>query len=175
MLADRIILACTVILTVLYMYATTLIPVLAIGDPLGPKAFPWLLGIAMLLACGFLAWEIWRPRRKNDQAAAAEPQLEAAGPQLEAAGPQLAAAEPQFDGKVIPVLLVIVLWTGCYYLAFEQLGYVLATLIYLVPMMAWFNRGKWVANFASAALFVGLTYYMFVELEVRLPQGVLPF
>ena len=153
--ADRIILACTVILTLLYMYATTLIPVLAIGDPLGPKAFPWLLGIVMLIACGFLAWEIWGPRRKNNQ--------------------EETATEPQFDGKVIPVLLVIVLWTGCYYLAFEQLGYVLATLIYLVPMMAWFNRGRWIANIASAALFAGLTYYMFVELEVRLPQGVLPF
>ena len=45
----------------------------------------------------------------------------------------------------------------------------------LVPMMAWFNRGRWVANIVSALLFAGLTYYMFVELEVRLPQGVLPF
>jgi putative tricarboxylic transport membrane protein len=109
----------------------------------------------MLIACGFLAWEIWGPRRKKDR--------------------EEAPAEPQFDGKVIPVLLVIVLWTGCYYLAFEELGYVLASVVYLVPMMAWFNRGRWVANIASAALFVGLTYYMFVELEVRLPQGVLPF
>jgi putative tricarboxylic transport membrane protein len=153
-MADRIILACTVILAVVYMYATTLIPVLAIGDPLGPKAFPWLLGIAMLIACGFLAWEIWGPRRKNGEEA---------------------AEGPQFEAGVVAVLLVIVLWTGCYYLAFESLGYILATVVYLVPMMAWFNRGRWVANLASAALFAGLTYYMFVELEVRLPQGVLPF
>ena len=155
MLADRIILACTVILAVVYLYASTLIPVLAIGDPLGPKAFPQLLGIAMLIACGFLAWEIWRPRPSNGDEAPAEP--------------------PTFDVKVVAVLLVIVLWTGCYYLAFEKLGYIVASTIYLLPMMAWFNRRRWIANIASALLFVGLTYWMFVELEVRLPQGVLPF
>ena len=157
MLADRIILACTVIVTVIYMYATTLIPVLAIGDPLGPKAFPWLLGIVMLIACGFLAAEIWRARRKEKESG------------------EVVAEKPQFDAKVIPVLLVVVLWTGIYYLSFETLGYILGTAIYLLPMMAWFNRGKWIANIVSTLLFVGLTYFMFVKLEVRLPQGVLPF
>ena len=50
-----------------------------------------------------------------------------------------------------------------------------ATTIYLLPMMAWFNRGKWIANVASTVLFVAFTYFLFVKLEVRLPQGVLPF
>ena len=152
---DRIILAVTVILSVIYLYASTQIPVLEIGDPLGPKAFPQLLGIAMLITCGFLAAEIWRARHNDEEQAAAE--------------------APQFDGKVVPVLLVVVLWTGIYYLSFETLGYILGTALYLLPMMAWFNRGKWIANIASALLFVGLTYFMFVKLEVRLPQGVLPF
>ena len=155
MLADRIILVCTVILAVVYLYASTQIPVLEIGDPLGPKAFPRLLGIAMLIACGFLGWEIWRARRKD----AAEPP----------------PPEPQFEVNVIRVLLVIVMWTGLYYLVFEKLGYVVATILYLLPMMAWFNRGRWLANVASAAFFAGFTYFLFVKLEVRLPQGVLPF
>ena len=157
MLADRVILACSVALAVIYLYASTQIPMLEIGDPLGPKAFPQLLGIALLIACGFLAAEIWRARRKaaeNDEAV---------------------AEEPQFDLEVVPVLLVVVLWTGIYYLSFETLGYMLGTAIYLLPMMVWFNRGKWIANIASTLLFVGLTYWMFVKLEVRLPQGVLPF
>jgi putative tricarboxylic transport membrane protein len=152
---DRIILAVTVILSVIYLYASTQIPMLEIGDPLGPKAFPQLLGIAMLIACGFLAAEIWRARHNDKEQAAAE--------------------GPPFDGKILRVLLVVVLWTGCYYLSFEALGYILATTLYLLPMMAWFNRGKWIANIASTLLFVGLTYFMFVKLEVRLPQGVLPF
>lgn len=155
MTADRVILVCTVLLAVIYLYASTLIPVLEIGDPLGPKAFPQLLGIAMLIACAFLGWEIWRARH--------QPADEEAG------------AEPQFEGRVIRVLLVIVLWTGLYYLVFERLGYIAATTIYLLPMMAWFNRGKWIANVASTVLFVAFTYFLFVKLEVRLPQGVLPF
>ena len=155
MLADRVILACTVIITVVYLYASTQIPVLEIGDPLGPKAFPQLLGVIMLIACGFLAAEIWRGRRNEAKEAAAD--------------------EPQFEASIVAVLLAVTLWTGCYYLSFETLGYILGTTLYLLPMMAWFNRGKWVANIASALLFVGLTYFMFVKLEVRLPQGLLPF
>jgi putative tricarboxylic transport membrane protein len=157
MLADRVILACSVLLAVIYLYASTQIPMLEIGDPLGPKAFPQLLGIALLIACAFLAAEIWRAQRKKNES------------------DETVAEEPQFDGKVIPVLLVVVFWTGIYYLSFESLGYILGTTIYLLPMMAWFNRGKWLANIVSTLLFVGLTYFMFVKLEVRLPQGVLPF
>jgi putative tricarboxylic transport membrane protein len=155
MLADRIILACTVILAVIYLYASAQIPVLAIGDPLGPKAFPRLLGIAMLIACAFLGLEIWRNRRKGaDEAPPAE--------------------APKFEGNVIAVLLVIVLWTGIYYLSFEWFGYVLGTMLYLLPMMAWFNRGRWIANVLSTLFFVAFTYFLFVKLEVRLPPGLLP-
>jgi putative tricarboxylic transport membrane protein len=155
MLADRVILVCAVILAVVYLYATTLIPMLEIGDPLGPKAFPRLLGIALLIACGFLGLEIWRARRNSES--------------------ETPPAEPKFEGHVIRVLLVIAMWTGLYYMVFEQLGYMLATALYLLPMMAWFNRGRWVANVISALFFVTFTYFLFVQLEVRLPQGILPF
>ena len=37
-MADRVILVCTVVIATVYLYATTLIPTLEIGDPLGPKA-----------------------------------------------------------------------------------------------------------------------------------------
>ena len=73
------------------------------------------------------------------------------------------------------MIAVITVWTGIYYAAFEPLGYVVSTLIYLLGLMAWFNRGKWVANVATAALFAGLSYWMFVALDVRLPTGILPF
>jgi putative tricarboxylic transport membrane protein len=155
MMADRVILACTVLLAVIYLYASTQIPVLEIGDPLGPRAFPQLLGVAMLIACAFLGWEIWRARRAEPGEAPAEP--------------------VKVEGNVIRVLLVVVVWTALYYLVFEQLGYILATGVYLLPMMVWFNRGRWIANVGSTVFFVAFTYFLFVKLEVRLPQGVLPF
>jgi putative tricarboxylic transport membrane protein len=156
MLADRVILVCTIVIAVVYMYATTQIPTLAIGDPLGPKAFPRLLGVALLIAAGFLALELWRARKEPQQDNSERP-------------------APPLQLNVIAVLAVVCVWTGVYYLLFERLGYIAATSLYLLPLAAWFNRGKWIANVLSTILFVGLTYALFVELDVRLPQGILPF
>jgi putative tricarboxylic transport membrane protein len=153
-MADRIVLACTVILTVVYLYASTQIPVLAIGDPLGPKAFPRLLGIAMLIAAGFFALELWRDRAKKQEA-----------PEAQA---------PRFEGPIVMVLLAVVAWTALYYFVFEWLGYILATAIYLLAMTMWFHRGKSLVNIVSVLLFVFVTYFVFLKLEVRLPPGVLP-
>jgi hypothetical protein len=41
--------------------------------------------------------------------------------------------------------------------------------------MGWFHRGRWITNIATSVLFSGLSYYMFLKLDVRLPQGILPF
>jgi putative tricarboxylic transport membrane protein len=73
------------------------------------------------------------------------------------------------------VIVSVTVWTGVYYLAFDRLGYILATAVYLLALTAWFNRGKWVANVLTSALFAGLSYWMFVALDVNLPKGVLPF
>jgi putative tricarboxylic transport membrane protein len=153
-MADRIILACTVILALVYLYATTLIPVLAIGDPLGPKAFPRLLGIAMLIAAGLLALELWRDRGKQENQ---EPQA------------------PRFEWPIIVVLGAVVIWAGLYFWFFEDLGYIVATTIFLIPMTMWFHRGKWITNIVCSVLFSVSTYFLFVELETRLPSGLLPF
>lgn len=67
------------------------------------------------------------------------------------------------------------IWTGIYYATFERLGFIVATTLFLLPMMAWFYRGKWVANIISAIAFSALTYWLFVSLDVRLPKGFLPF
>jgi putative tricarboxylic transport membrane protein len=153
-MVDRIILACTILVAAVYLYATTLIPSLEIGDPLGPKAFPRLIGIVLLIAAALLALEMWRDRGKATATV---------------------AGAAQFDPKVLKVLAVMVIWIGIYYSMLEGLGYVLATSAFLLPLMAWFNRGKWLANAISAVGFAAMTYWLFVALEVRLPRGVLPF
>ena len=154
MMTDRVIFVCTIIIAAAYLYATTLIPSLEIGDPLGPKAFPRLLGIFLLIAAALLFVEMWKDRK--------------------------AKVAPPAEGELAPwryagLILAITVWTGLYYAAFERLGYIVATAIYLLALMAWFHRGKWVANVLTALLFSGLSYWMFVALDVRLPQGILPF
>lgn len=153
-MTDRVIFVCTILAAAVYLYATTLIPTLEIGDPLGPKAFPRLLGICLLIGAGLLFVEIWKERK-------------AAAPVSETRGPM--------DLRHLRVLAAVVAWTALYYISFERAGYVVATAAYLLALMAWFNRGKWIANVATSVLFSALSYYMFLKLDVRLPQGILPF
>ena len=154
MMADRVIFVCTIVIVAVYFYATTLIPTLEIGDPLGPKAFPRLLGVCLLIAAALLFIEMWKDRK------AAAPPTSAAG----TSGP-----------RHLWVLAAVTVWTTAFYLVFEKAGFIVATSVYLIGLMAWFNRGKWIANVVSAVLFSILSYVMFLKLDVRLPQGILTF
>jgi len=154
MMTDRVIFACTLIVAAVYLYATTLIPSLEIGDPLGPKAFPRLLGIGLIIAAGLLLVEMLKDRKSQPST------------------PK--QTEPE-DLRHLWVLGGVVVWTGLYYAALQTLGYIVDSAIYLLALMAWFNRGKWVANGLTAVLYSVLSYIMFVKLDVNLPKGILPF
>ena len=65
-MADRILAACTLLLSGIYLYATYRLPALEIGDPLGPKAFPYLLGILFAASAVLLFIESLRPRPPAD-------------------------------------------------------------------------------------------------------------
>src|SRR5262245_21851738 len=123
-MTDRVILAVTVVIAVVYLYATTLIPSLEIGDPLGPKAFPRLLGVILLLAAVMLGYEIWGKKAR---------------------APEVPASE-LFNPAIILILAGVVAWTAAYYAVFDPLGFVISTTVYLLGLMAWFNRGKWLTN-----------------------------
>ena len=150
--ADRVIFVCIIVLAAVYFWATAQIPSLEIGDPLGPKAFPRLLGVALLFTGGLLLFEMWRARNNGRQEASEMP-----------------------DRRVVGIIAAVTVWTAVYFVAFEPAGYVIATTVYLIPLTAYFNRGRWVANVATAILFAALSYYMFLKLDVRLPKGILPF
>jgi putative tricarboxylic transport membrane protein len=150
MMTDRVIFVCTVIIAAVYLYATTLIPSLEIGDPLGPKAFPRLLGGALLIAAGLLLLEIWKERK----------------------APKAAPGEELAAWRYAGIIIGVTVWTGIYYAVFDKLGFIISSTFYLLALMAWFNRGKWFANVLTAVLFAVLSYIMFVKLDVNLPRGV---
>lgn len=154
MTTDRVIFVCTLIVAAVYFYATTLIPTLEIGDPLGPKAFPRLLGVCLLIAAGLFFLEMWKDHK--------------------ARAPQAPDSSSR-DWRHIWIIAGVTVWMGIYYTAFEKLGYVVATTIFLVALMAWFNRGRWLANVLSAVFFSILSFVMFVKLDVNLPRGVAAF
>jgi putative tricarboxylic transport membrane protein len=151
-MADRVVLAFTLVLAALYFWATSLIPTLEIGDPLGPKAFPRLLGIGLLLTAGLLAGEMWKVRHEKQAPAA--------------------------PGSMVHYLVVggVAVWTWLYFFSFEPLGFIIATALYLLGLTCYFNRGKWIANVSTAILFPVITYTLFTKgLGVSLARGVLPF
>lgn len=154
-MADRVILVCTLLLAGAYFYATEQLPRLDIGDPLGPKAFPRLLTLGLLITAFILLLEILRSRKKGEAGTGEK-------------------REPA-DYRAFMIVAAVTGWTVLYFLVFEPLGYVVATTVYLFALMAYFNRGRWLANGLTSVLFCIGSYYMFQLLGVSLARGVLPY
>lgn len=159
MIADRVIFVCTIVVAAVYFYATAQIPSLDIGDPLGPKAFPRLLGFCLLATAALLLFEIVKAaaaRRGADRASA-----------------QTAPS----DGRGhYGLIAAVVGWTGLYFYVFDGLGYILATAVYLFVLMMWFHRGQWLANGLTSVLFSLGSYVLFVKLlTVSLAKGIFSF
>ncbi len=156
MLADRIIFVCIVVFAGIYFYATAQIPSLEIGDPLGPKAFPRLLGIGLLVTAAMLFVEIVRARRS--------------------AGSDRSRASTREERGHYKVIAAVIVWTGLYYAVFEHLGYMLSTAIFLFALMSYFHRNRWVTNTVTVVLFSVASYALFVKaLGVSLAPGILSF
>ncbi|MDO8597115.1 MAG: tripartite tricarboxylate transporter TctB family protein, partial [Sulfuricaulis sp.] len=85
-------------------------------------------------------------------------------------------SQPSGDRRHLRVIGVVVAGTAVYLAVFTLLGYVIATSIYLLALMAYFHPGKWTSNLLTSVLFCIGSYLMFSKLlGVSLPQGVLPF
>jgi putative tricarboxylic transport membrane protein len=154
-MADRVIFVCTLVLAGVYIYATEQLPSLEIGDPLGPKAFPRLLAIGLVVTAIVMLFEIFRARKTP--------------------APTTADRKPKEPGA--PAIVAAVAgWTLLYFIAYERLGFILSTAIYLLVLTSYFNRGKTVANVSTSILFAVGAYVMFTKiLGVTLPPGILSF
>ncbi len=160
MKSDRYVIIGAVLLAAVYFYATEQIPTLQIGDPMGAKAIPRLLGVVLLVSAGLL----WLEMRLS----AREPTRRALPTDPDAA--------PPAPTSHLPVVAGVVAWTAAYLAAFETLGYAVATSIYLIGLTAYFNRGRWLANVSTSVLFSFVSYLAFTRLfGAQLARGLLPF
>jgi putative tricarboxylic transport membrane protein len=154
-MADRVIFVCILVLTGVYFWATSQIPTLEIGDPLGPKAFPRLLGGGLIIAAVMLLAEMIKERKS--------------------APVPVAAVEPQ-DKSSYKVIISVIVVTGLYFVLFEPLGYAVATSLFLLVMTHYFNKGKLWTNVLTSVIYGFASYYIFTTLlGVNLPRGILPF
>lgn len=155
MKGDRVIVVCSILLAAVYFYAIEQIPSRDIGDPLGAKAIPRILGVFLLVTAGMLMLEMRLARKK--------------------------ARIPREEGtpegwRHYLVVGTAVLLTLLYFLIFERLGYAVATTVYLYVLMAYFNHGRWKANMLTATLFSFASYLLFTKLfGAQFAPGILPF
>lgn len=152
-MTDRIIFVGILVLAGVYFWATSQIPTLEIGDPLGPKAFPRLLGIGLLVSAAMLLAEMLKERKIP--ASAQEPAT-------------------SNDGSTYKVVAGVVVVTGIYFMLFEKLGYAVSTSLFMLVMTSYFNKGRWLMNVLTSVLVSFISYYAFAKwLGVNLPAGVL--
>lgn len=112
-----------VLLSVIYLVGTYRIRDIEIVDPLGPKAFPALLGVGMLLCGGILGISTLVNVFASDDGGSAE------------------------DERSHPVAIAAVAaWLLAYYMVFEPLGFLISTAVFIFGLTAFFNRGHWVLN-----------------------------
>jgi putative tricarboxylic transport membrane protein len=154
-MADRIILVFILVLTGVYFWATSQIPTLEIGDPLGPKAFPRLLGAGMLLTAVMLLAEIIKERKT--------------APSTEVPAPG--------ERSQWRVIIAVTLGTFVFFVSFEFLGYMISVTAYLLAMTYFFNKnGRWMTNGLTSVIYGVGSYFIFTQaLGVNLPRGLLPF
>lgn len=154
-MADRLLAVFIIALGSAYIYGTKFIRVVSGGqaDPLGPRVFPILIGIIAITAGVMLILESIRKQRSGEN-----------GQPISAIPSQPVAVTALFA------------WMLLYYLAFEPVGYLLSTPVFLFGVMTFFNRGKWMVNTITAVLFPLAIYTGFTQLIGKdLGEGLLYF
>ena len=161
---------CVIAGALVYLYSDLHMPVMRSGDPLGPRAFPALIGGGLLFAGALLLVETYRKARA--QAASRVP--------TEAATRVPTEAAPRTHDEVrkgrhqTVVLLAMVVWTALYYTAFEPVGYLVSTAVFLGGLLSYFHRGHYRTNLLVALGFVVIVDLVFSRLlNVPLPAGIL--
>jgi putative tricarboxylic transport membrane protein len=161
---------CVMTLASAYLYMDMRLPEVRLSDPLGPKAFPALVGVGLIASALMLLLE--GHNRNRAHVHADSPAKAATAPAAEAP-----LVESLHQSKRHPLILIaMVAWTALYYLAFERAGYLLATSVFLFGLLTCFHRKRLKTNLAIA---LGVTVFfdlLFSQLlGVPMPTGFLPF
>ena len=160
---------CVIAGALVYLYSDLRMPVMRSGDPLGPRAFPALIGAGLLFAGALLLVETYRKGRA--EAAARGPE---SAPRVQTEAAPRTHAEVRKSRHQTVVLLAMVVWTALYYTAFEPVGYLVSTAVFLGGLLSYFHRGHYRTNLLVVLGFVVIVDLVFSRLlNVPLPAGIL--
>lgn len=136
---DAVLIACVVLFAVAYLWADSLLPASSLGDPLGPRVFPALVGSGLLLSAVLMVVELVAKSRAPAAAPGAHVEEDAHdGPTSRQSGWTLAG---------------LALWTALYYVSLERVGYLVCTLVFLGGLLSYFNRRRHWVNAVVAIAF----------------------
>jgi putative tricarboxylic transport membrane protein len=146
----------------IYLVMDLQLPEVRLSDPLGPKAFPALVGVGLISSALLLLFETRsKARHATDAARETRP----------------AATADEQQPKHSPFVLIgMVMWTIAYYFAFDRAGYLIATSVFLLGLLSYFNRKRIKTNVAIALGVTVVFDLLFSQLlGVPMPRGILPF
>lgn len=147
----------SVILGIVYSIGALSLRGPSMGDPLGPKVFPLIIGIIAICLGGLLLLrEIRIPKE----------------------GRQKISWQLSAEGKKILKLIILTSVFGIIYgLFFDSLGYLISTTIFMIFVMFLVNKSsRWVQNIIVSLGFSVITYVGFATLlHLSLPRGILNF
>lgn len=136
-----------------YLIGVALLPDVNAGDAIGPRLFPYIIGSATVLCGGVLVFKDLRAKER-----------------------------PPFSFKfkeerAIWIKIAICVALGVLYgKVLDYLGYVIATLAFMLCCTTLINVGRIRQNVIISVLFSFVTYAVFsVGLELSLPRGLLDF
>jgi len=146
------------ILGTIYFVTAALLPKPMIGDQVGPKLFPYIVGLAAVIAGAALFIQDKRPGKASKK------------------------AEFGFvKDKDLWIKILLTTVVGIVYgLVMDKLGFLIPTTLFMLFISTLINKGRLVQNLILALTFAVICYGVFgVALKLSLPRGfiesMLPF
>jgi putative tricarboxylic transport membrane protein len=151
MTKDRYVGIFSVLVGLAYLASAIAIPVLDVSDKIGPRTFPILVSIMVILCGALLLFKDLKSKKRT-------------------------AFSWQFiTEKDIWLRVALTIAGGIVYgMVLDWLGYVITTFIFMIYVFSYINIGKHVKNIFIAFAFSTLSYTVFaIILKLSLPRGLL--
>jgi hypothetical protein len=152
--ADRFLACAMFILCGALLYATPRLEDLELVDPLGHRAFPYIVAVGAFLSGALLLVENYLTQRNAGTVEA-----------------------PSNETESRPIAALGVLgWMLLWYLLLDHIGFIISIAAFLFGLTSFFNRGKVAVNAIVSVCFSVAFYFLFTELiGAPLAPGFLGF
>ncbi|HQO46429.1 MAG TPA: tripartite tricarboxylate transporter TctB family protein [Rectinema sp.] len=142
----------SIVLGLVYSITALRLPQMAMGDRLGPKIFPYFVGIVTIITGIAMILQDRNPEKRSKKV-------------------DFGFKEHKNVWIKIGLLTIAGIIFG---LVIDGLGYMIATALFMFFVSMLINRGRLVQNTVIAVLFSVVTYFVFgVALKLSLPRGII--